>query len=235
MLDSSRWPDELDRVLGAPPGLVAVDMDGTLIKGDIGELLLKERVKSGVELPAVRALLGAQDLWPAYLAAKREIDPYRHYAACALAQQFMTRSDVLSWVAQVFSSGRVEGRPAVLAWVQALVDAGHRVVIVTGSLQWLGEAVAIALKIPVCDVLGQRVVDGGASEGIAIQPPLVCGIGKVERWRQAGLADPLMVVGDTHQDLPLMAIATHLSVAITSPDSLMAADAAAQGAVVFSP
>jgi phosphoserine phosphatase len=232
VLDPSPWPACVEAALAAPPGLVAFDMDGTLIEGDVGELLMLRRVDAGEPTPGLRAWLGAGDLRAAYLAALAVPPPEHHYVACVLGGEGLDADDVGARVRGFLDEGAIRGRPPVLALLRALAGAGHRVVVVTGSLRLVAEALVAALDLPVGGVIGQELVMRGARLGGRISGPVLCGAGKVRAWREAGLDAPLLVVGDTPADLPLMGIAVLGAVGVPRRGAPLVAAARAAGVPV---
>lgn len=232
MSDPSPWPSCVEAALAAPPGLVAFDMDGTLIKGDVGELLMLRRVAAGDALPALRAWLGAGDLLAAYRAAARLPRPEHHYVASALGAEGLDAADVGVRVRGLLDEGAIRGRPPVLSLLRALADVGHQVVVVTGSLRVVAEALVSALGIPVDRVIGQELVMRGARLGGRPRGPVLCGAGKVRAWREAGLDAPLLVFGDTPPDLPLMGTALLGAVAVPRRGAPLVAAARAAGVSV---
>lgn len=232
MFDPSPWPPCVARALAAPPGPVAFDMDGTLIEGDIGELLLLRRVDAGEPLPALRAWLGADDLRAAYEAALALPPPEPHYVACALGGEGLDAEAVSARVCAFLEEGAIRGRTPVLQLLRALAAAGHTVVVVTGSLRLVGEALVRALDLPVDRVIGQELVMDGPRLGGAVRGPVLCGAGKITAWRSAGLDAPLLVLGDTPPDLPLMGTARIGAVAVPRRGAPLVAAARAAGVPV---
>lgn len=229
MIDLARWPVNVARALAAPAGRVAFDMDGTLIDTDIGEVILRRRIAAGDALPGLRALLGSDDVLAAYEAALEGPEPERHYLACALGNEGESVAGLHVRVAGLFAEGVVGPRAGLVALAKAFVAAGHEVWIVTGTLGAVAEAVAAQLGLQVSGVLGHRLrlVDGrvtGETLG-----PVMCGDGKVVAWRSRHADPPLMVFGDTVNDLPLMEMAILGSVAVPVAAGEMADQATLRG------
>lgn len=232
MVDPARWPDVVRRVLGAPPGRVAFDMDGTLVEGDVGEGVLRDRLAAGADLPGLRALLGAGDLWAAYERALVEGPPERDHFACALGAEGLTPPAVAEMARAQLERGDARPRPTVIALARALRAAGHELWIVTGSLTAAAIEVPRFIGLEVDGVLGQEVdiVDGRLTA--VRRGPVLCKGGKVAAWDARHATPPLLMVGDTPNDLPMMAHAIHGGLGVPRPGGALVAAARAAGVPV---
>ncbi len=208
MFDPARWPEVVRQALSAPPGRVAFDMDGTLIEGDVGEAVLKRAIERGRPLPGLRALLGPGEPWAAYARALAEGPPERDHFACALGAEGWTVAEVQAQVAALFAEAVVRPRPAVARLAAALRAAGHEVWIVTGSLTAVARAVPPRVGVEVDGVLGQEVVVRDRRHTAERRGPILCGVGKIAAWEAVHDEPPLLMVGDTPNDVPLMRHAT---------------------------
>jgi HAD superfamily phosphoserine phosphatase-like hydrolase len=183
---SAAIQDILAELQGLPPGEVVFDLDGTLIDGDCGESALR-RLRPGA--------------WQAYL----DQPTYREQCVFAAEQLAgFTRRELDRVTDQAFAEGELAPIPAACELVAALSER-HRVWILTGSAEVLGEAVAP--RVGVGRVLGLRLGwDGDRLRG-PVREPATCGEGKVTAvWAWLGRR-PLFAMGDTAHDLPLLRMA----------------------------
>ena len=195
----------LTELLAMEPGDAIFDMDGTLIRGDIGESVMF-RVLERADLPAeARRHLGDADRRAAYheLCA-RDFCLAGDIALQALAGLTVARVEAL--VAECLAAGDVSINEPVLGLARAL-QARHRVWILTGSGEIIGRAMGQHLGID--RVVGLRVRLDGDRLTEEIISPCTCGKGKVEAAQALISARPVFSIGDSPTDLPLLRTAVH--------------------------
>lgn len=192
--------DLLSALDALPPGEAVFDLDGTLIHHDIGEATLKRVIARGPLPEAARKWLGTEDPWAAYLA----LNPVDQCIAAAVALEGLSRADVERLVDDAFASGDVAPNAAICE-LAAAIGRRHRVWILTGSAEVLGEAVAPRLGIR--HVRGVRVAfrDGRLTD--RIDGIVSCAEGKVRaNWVHFGRR-PVFAIGDSPWDLHLLRLA----------------------------
>ena len=192
--------DILDALDALPPGEAVFDLDGTLIHHDIGEATLKRRIAGGTLPPAAAARLGDEDPWGAYLA----LNPVDQCVVAAQALAGLTRAEVEVLVDAAFAEGDVAPNAAVCA-LAAAIGRRHRVWILTGSAEVLGEAVAPRLGIR--HVRGVRLGVRDARLTDAVDGIVSCAEGKVRAtWVHFGRR-PVFAIGDSPWDIHLLRLA----------------------------
>lgn len=190
----------LDALDALPPGEAIFDLDGTLIHHDIGEATLRRQIARGPLPPAATAWLGTQDPWRAYVA----LDPVSQCVAAAVALAGLDRPQVEALVDEAFAEGDVSPNAAVCE-LAAAVGRRHRVWILTGSAEVLGQAVAPRLGIR--HVRGVRLVERGGILGDRVEGIVSCAEGKVSaNWVHFGRR-PVFAIGDSPWDLHLLRLA----------------------------
>ncbi len=183
-----------------PPGDAVFDLDGTLIHHDIGEATLRRLLARGPLPPAASALLGTTNPWGTYQA----LDPVAQCVAAAQALAGLTRDEVGQLVDAAFAEGDVAPN-APICELAAAVARRHRVWILTGSAEVLGELVAPRLGIR--HVRGVRLAyrDGRLTD--TIEGIVSCAEGKVRAsWVHFGRR-PVFAIGDSPWDLHLLRLA----------------------------
>lgn len=194
----------MDDILSAldalPPGEAVFDLDGTLIHDDIGEAALKRVIARGPLPPAAARWLGDADPWAAYLA----LNPVEQCIAAAQALAGLTRVEVETLVDATFADGEVAPNAAICE-LAAAIGRRHRVWILTGSAEVLGEAVAPRLGIR--HVRGVRLAFRNGRLSHEIQGIVSCAEGKVRaNWVHFGRR-PVFAIGDSPWDVHLLRLA----------------------------
>ena len=197
--------DLLSALAAMEPGAAIFDMDGTLIRGDIGEAVMF-RCIDRPDLPeSVRKHLGDGDRRAAYAKlCEQDFCSAGDVALQALAG--MTVAEVERLVDVCVEAGDVTVNEAVLDLARA-VGQRHRVWILTGSAGIIGQAMGRRLGIG--DVVGLQVRLEGDRLTDEIVPPCTCGKGKVEAAAALISARPVFAIGDSPTDLPLLRTAVH--------------------------
>lgn len=192
-------------LLAEEAGDAIFDMDGTLIRGDIGESVMF-RVLDRPDLPEVaRRHLGDGDRRAAYAAlCARDFCLAGDVALQCLAGLTVGRVEAL--VAECLAAGDVAINAPVLGLARA-IGQRHRVWILTGSGEIIGRAMGRHLGI--AGVVGLRVRMDGDRLTDEIVPPCTCGQGKVEAARALISRRPVFSIGDSPTDLPLLRTAIH--------------------------
>jgi phosphoserine phosphatase len=183
-----------------PPGEALFDLDGTLIHHDIAEAVLKRLIARGpLPLGAARHV-GTDDPWAAYLA----LDPVTQCVAAAAALGGLRRAEIAELVDDAFASGDIAPNAPIVALAQA-VARRHRVWILTGSPEVLGEFAGERLGIP--HVRGVRLAREGDRYTDRVEGIVSCAEGKVKaNWVYFGRR-PVFAIGDSPWDLHLLRIA----------------------------
>lgn len=192
----------LEDLRALPSGDAVFDLDGTLLVGDIGEAALRRVLAEGTLPDGAAELLGAEDPWQAYLA----LDPVAQCVAAALALAGRTRTEVERLVDDAFASGEVAPNPPVCE-LAACVARHHRVWVLTGSAEVLGEAVAPRLGLRW--VRGVRLPWNVERLGNTVEGIVTCAEGKIEACRSLFPRPPVFAIGDSPWDLPLLRFARH--------------------------
>jgi HAD superfamily phosphoserine phosphatase-like hydrolase len=190
--------DLLTQLLALPAGDAIFDLDGTLIRGDIGDSTFRRLL--GQLPPSVRAVLGSENPWARY----EEIVRADFCAAGDLAGKGLagrTIAEVEALVEEAFATGDVELNTPVVELARAL-QARHRVWILTGSAEVLGRAVGRRLGID--RVVGLRLRMDGDRFTDELLPPCTCGEGKVQAAKLWISEQPVFAIGDSPTDLPVM-------------------------------
>ncbi len=190
----------LEALDALPSGEAVFDLDGTLIHHDIGEATLRRLIARGPLPPAATAWLGTDDPWAAYLA----LNPVDQCVAAAVALAGLDRAEVGRLVDQAFAEGDVAPNEAVCE-LAAAIGRRHRVWILTGSAEVLGEAVASRLGVR--HVRGVRLSERAGVLGDTVTGIVSCAEGKVRaNWVHFGRR-PVFAIGDSPWDLHLLRIA----------------------------
>lgn len=197
------WPAPVLEALEAAPGEACFDMDGTLLMGDIGEHILLRRQAAGLLHPDAHAAAGG-DIWQVYSALMEARDVIPACALGALALVGMTEADVEEAVDEALASGGVTVRAPVLGLVRAAEAAGHRVWVVTGSPAAVGRVVARHLGLDPARVIGVELEDDSGVYSSRVKQPVPAGTGKLAAIEKFIGAVPLIAVGDSIFDLPML-------------------------------
>ena len=207
-------PPQIHEALSATPGDLVFDMDGTLLEGDLSEGLYRERVASQAQTIELLSLFGGRPLEDPNILPIRE-----GCMACSVVLAGMTPEEVAALVDDWFTAGRVRLRAEVVELVRATHEAGHRAWLVTGGSVWVGRAVANRVGIAADRVIGveSELVDGRLTAQIL--EPVSAGAGKVVAWTHRNSARPLLTVGDSRYDLPLMVASELGGVLVHSEES----------------
>jgi len=192
----------LEAILALPSGHAIFDMDGTLIKGDLGEAVL-QRILKQKERPLssiVQKALGTEDPWKTYQKICEEDFCYGgDLAAQALCG--WSGKEIENMVEDAFLQGDVQLVPEVVALAQKLLPH-HQVWILTGSARVIGQS--LGNRIGIQHVVGMELEQ---KEGVftdTLIPPCTCGKGKVEAAQALISAHPVFSIGDSPSDLPLL-------------------------------
>ncbi|MES2644088.1 MAG: haloacid dehalogenase-like hydrolase [Myxococcota bacterium] len=192
--------DILDALDALPPGEAVFDLDGTLIHHDIGEATLRRLIARGPLPAAATAWLGTEDPWGTYVA----LNPVDQCVAAAVALAGLDRAEVELLVDQAFAAGEVAPNAAVCE-LAAAIGRRHRVWILTGSAEVLGEAVAA--RVGIRHVRGVRLVERNGIFGDKVTGIVSCAEGKVRaNWVHFGRR-PVFAIGDSPWDLHLLRLA----------------------------
>ncbi len=186
-----------------PPGEALFDLDGTLIHHDIGEAALRHVLARGPLPAAAQAWLGTEDPWARYLA----LNPTDQCIAAAQALAGLDRAEVAAIVDAAFNEEEVSVNAAIQA-LAAAVGRRHRVWILTGSAEVLGEAIAPRLGIR--HVRGVRLAEQDGRLTDRVVGPVSCAEGKVTAtWVHFGRR-PVFAIGDSPWDVHILRLA-HLA------------------------
>jgi len=211
------------------------DLDGTLYTGHILRGIEQHHRQYRVKrLPLYTYLLSHLALWPLWRldllseAAVRDLWT-RHLGWTVCGWTPAQAETAFQWVAREYAWPRL--RSDVLARLQEHQAAGHRVVLVSGTLEPL--LAVIGQGIGVGEAVGTPLVVRHGRYTGAIQPPVCQGIGKVLRlevYSQSTIPIPWQesyAYADSHTDLPLLDRVGH-PVAVY-PDVRLAAHARERG------
>jgi phosphoserine phosphatase len=190
----------LDALDALPPGEAVFDLDGTLIHHDVGEAVLQRVIARGPLPPTAAAILGTEDPWGRYVA----MDPVPQAVVAAQALAGLDRTEIAAMVDDAFAKGDIAPNAAVCALAEA-VGRRHRVWILTGSAEVLGEAVAP--RVGVRHVRGIRLAEENGRLTDRVVGPVSCGEGKVHAtWVHLGRR-PVFAIGDSPWDCHLLRLA----------------------------
>lgn len=193
------------------PKIAAFDADGTLWDADAGETFFDWEIhKAGLKnLPA--------DPW-AYYESTKKVDPIKAYVWLAQINVGHTLEQVRSWATQcyeehpdwpVFESQR--------RLITLLRELDFEIFVVTASIKWAVEPLALRLGIDNDHVLGitTKFVDGKV--GMETQHPVTWREGKAEGLlARTGGVRPILASGNTLGDIALIGTATHVHLALTT-------------------
>lgn len=179
-----------------PDGDVAFDLDGTLLHGDIGYAAVEVRQRRG-DLPAAVAPWFAEPGWPAFWA----LDTHRQCVLCVEALAGLDRAAVEAVADEAFAAGLVAVRPEVCE-LAARLALRHRVWIVTGSAEPLGQAAGA--RVGVHRVIGVRAAAVDGRYTAAVETPIPWHEGKVTLLARHLPDRPVFAIGDSAGDLALL-------------------------------
>jgi len=229
--DLTRWPPAVAALCqpGCAPIDAIFDMDGTLLQVDLGDELVAHLLAAGHRPPAFMA---RAPTLAAYQQATRGWNDLDQFILCGLITQGLTDAELDLSVRSCLAQ-RVPLRVPVVALARAMVAAGHRVWILTGSAQAIGKALARSLGLDDQRVVGLRLAADPQTGRYTDQvlPPVTFGSGKVDAARQRICLTPGFAIGDAHTDLPLLRAAT-VAVAVPSLDGRLGPLARAAGVPV---
>jgi len=193
------------------PNQVAVfDADGTLWKDDVGEGFLKWLIK--------HKKLANQDPSRDYYGEYEKMCDVSHLQCYGYAVQLMAgmkESDVKKWSAEYFKAHFVkrvfQGQKKL---IQTLQKKGAKVWIVSASHQWIVEAGAPYLNVPLKQVVGIRVkVNQGLLTNELIAP-VTYRPGKVKAIQKFIGKVPVLVSGNSMTDFEMLNHSSGVSLVI---------------------
>lgn len=193
--------------------IAAFDADGTLWDADAGETFFDWQIENcRPQLPLLPV-----DPWAQYLNLKKQ-DPRIAYVWLAQINAGMPLTQVQTWAKTCFNE--FPQWPIFQSQVQLidlLKSLNFEIYIVTASIKWAVEPLAMKLGIPEANVLGvtTQVIDGHVSNEPVY--PITWRDGKAESLLKAtGGVRPLLACGNTLGDLALLETATHLPFAVST-------------------
>lgn len=196
-------------------GKVAVfDADETLWRHDVGEGFLKflqtenklAMVPPGFDAFARYEALCAQNKWMGY-----------PYAAQVMAG--MQEADVRALADEYFEKHFKQNvYPGQRALIKRLQQAGVEVYIVSASNQWIVEAGAPHLGVPLDHVIGVRLEVVRQQITANLIPPMTFRQGKVEAIEKYIGQQPVLVSGDSITDYEMLRYASRLQLVINPKD-----------------
>lgn len=233
-VDLQRWPDSVGITLSATPSDVVFDMDGTLLAVDAAEGLLL-RLRAEGRLAAEARALADGDPWEVYEALLARGEVMEAFALCACCFAGRTEAELAAEVAADFATGRLPLRAPIVALALALREAGHRVWIVTGSPAALGRAVAARIGLDPALVVGIELEHDGDRLLPAVRGPVSGGPGKITAMALRIGRAPLLAVGDSVFDLPMLRHATIGGILVPPRETPWVTDARDEGIAVRLP
>lgn len=205
-------------------GQVAVfDADETLWSHDVGEAFLQWLIAENhlVQPPP------AGGVWQHYLnLCARDKTVGYPYAAQAMAGLSETRVKALA--AEFFATFQHNIYPAQQRLIQALQTAGAQVWIVSASNQWIVEAAAPVLGVPVNQVVGIRLAVNAGLLSDKVIAPVTYRQGKVTAIDTYIGQQPVLVAGDSMTDYEMLQYARELALVINPKNKGAAAENIAQ-------
>lgn len=195
-------------------GQVAVfDADETLWSHDVGEAFLQWLIaeKHLVQPPP------PEGVWARYEALCQQ-DKQVGYPYAAQAMAGMSEARLRMLAQTFFKQFQSNIYPAQQRLIQRLQAAGVKVWIVSASNQWIIEAAAPYLGVPVSQVVGIRLqVDHGQITDQLIFP-VTYRQGKVEAIQKYIAQQPVLVSGDSMTDYEMLQYARDLVLVINPKD-----------------
>lgn len=178
-----------------PTSAVAFDADGTLWKGDVGELLLQGMIGLG------RAPADAFARYEALLAVDAP-------AACALCVELLRgipEEVVVGWSRELVRGQRHGPVLApVVELAKSLSARGAELLVISGSNLWSVRAGVEALGLTTARILACTTpLEDGLCSG-RVDSPVTCGPGKVVALRAATARPLLLAAGNALYDVELL-------------------------------
>ena len=234
-VDRDRWPSCVVAALESPPADVVFDMDGTLLAVDAAEGLML-RLRAEGRLPAEARAAAGGDPWEVYEALLARGEVIEAFSLAAYCFAGLTEAQVAAEVAADFEAGRLPLRDPIVDLARALRGHGHLVWIVTGSPAALGRAVAARLGLDPALVVGIELETGADGRLLAaVRGPVSGGAGKITAMAERSGRQPLLAVGDSVFDLPMLRAASLGGVLVPPRETPWVADARAEGIAVLTP
>lgn len=177
---------------------VVFDADGTLWRGDAGEDFLRYAIHRGI-------FEASYDRYEKLLGESHA----RAYAYCVEVMRDLTQTE-LEQACTTFFAERIVGRifPFVRPLLARLKEAGCPVWICSASPRWVVVPGAVALGIPVNQVIGVTcsIRDGKLTGEVELPVPV--GPGKVT-WLERAKLQPALGVGNGDFDVDMLAFSRH--------------------------
>jgi HAD superfamily hydrolase (TIGR01490 family) len=205
------------------------DLDGTLYTGHIIQGIIRHHRTYRVKRLPLYLYMGIHlTLWPLWKwkllseATVRELWA-RHLGWTIRGWTRQEVSTACSWIADQYVQPLV--RPEIMKHVRDHQAAGHRVILVSGTLAPLLTEIGRQLKIE--EIVGTPLILRKGRYTGACERPVCQGLGKVSRLKAAYLGDDSIVwsesyaYADSYTDLPLLEQVGH-PVAVYPDDELAA-------------
>ncbi len=185
------------------PLIAAFDADGTLWNTDIGEFFFRFQIENKL----------VNDLPPNPFQVyedKKSISPPNGLAWLAQINAGHSLSDIQAWGRESFKSFQdIPIFPQQKKLIEWLHSQNIEVYIVTASCKWAAEPFAHLFNIPTENVLGIETETEPSLEKETLITnrvinPITWREGKVEKLKQVTGQHPLLAVGNTLGDLPLL-------------------------------
>lgn len=230
---STPWPPAVQALTvgpADPPVDCVFDMDGTLLDGDLGDEMVGWLLAAGHRPAWLLSQVGDH---AGYVDATRGWDTPHQFLLCAAVLEGLTAAQVDEAAAACIAA-HIRLREPIVALARAMAAAGHRVWILTGSAEPLGQAVAGMLGLSRDRVVGLRLDRADGRFLPRALPPITCGPGKVDACRARIGPSPGFAIGDAHTDIPILSAAA-AAVAVPPPGGRLIAAAADAGIPVRLP
>ena len=157
-----------------------------------------------------------------------------HARFCALGLQGCTIAQVYEASAVLLETGKIVIRKPVLDLIRRFEDVGHVSWILTGSVNWVAWALADRIGIPRNRVIGVKLevlqdrIHGRGDLHLNV------GQGKVDQWHQRVELDPVLAIGDSMSDLPILRSACAAGILLLHSESPLREEVEAQGLFTWS-
>ena len=221
-MQSGQWSADIDGQLealwvqagGSPQPIAVFDADGTLWAGDATEDFLAYVDEKQLFRPSE-----VRDSVLSHYFALVERDPHEAYAWGARVCAGLAEDQVQDWALDCFeqrTAHRMFSEMGTL--IQTLHARQWHVYIVSASPVWVVLPGALHLGIPSERVLA---IDVERSEGKltqTIREPMSMGQGKVACIHETIGGSPLLAVGNSLDDVPMMTLATGLAIVVNPSD-----------------
>lgn len=213
---ASTLPDSARRV-------AVFDADGTLWRGDVGDLHLEYLVSSGLlgMAPGVEVLNRYQAL------CAEDVDGGYAYATSVMSG--LELGQVQEAAHRVWETHDAQWMQPVTELLRSLTSLGWEAWIVSASNRWMVEIAVESLPVMPERVLGMEVQVEGGRLTEQLLPPITNGHGKVEAIRERIGVQPVLAVGNSVHDAPMLDHAL-LGILVSGGPEAMAADLAALAA-----